>query len=373
MELEIKGLADGLDTFKKEAKAAIETAELEAKTAKEVSVKLGEDLTEVKSRLDAHEMNAKVAREKAAKPSFGEAFAKSVEENFEAISKVKKGQPFKMELKTVGNMLLSSNLTGDSVASYSTRQAILPSQKINFRDLIPTAQSATGLYVQYKETVGEGAIAAQTEGSSKGQIDFDFAEVKIVNDYVAGFATYSKQMMKSLPWIQGTLPRLLMRSFYEAENSIFFTAVSGAATGSTTTAETDDVKQLIDYIANQRTAKFAASFGLISHKQLARLNKLTYVNGYYSGSGGVVTAPDGTMTISGMPVIPVDWVTDDKVLIIDRDYLERVEVESLNITFSEEEGNNFTKNLITARIECYEDINLMLPTSSIYADLGNLT
>jgi len=79
------------------------------------------------------------------------------------------------------------------------------------------------------------------------------------------------------------------------------------------------------------------------------------------------------MTISGMPIIPVDWVTDDKVLIIDRDYLERVEVESLNITFSEEEGNNFTKNLITARIECYEDINLMLPTSAIYADLGNLT
>jgi len=373
MELEIKQISEGLDTFKKEAKADIEKAQLEAKEAKEVNVKLGEDLTELKSRLDQSEMRSKLIAEKAAKPTFGEAYAKAVEENFEAIQKVKKGQPFKMELKTVGNMLLSSNLTGDSVATYSTRQAILPSQKINFRDLIPTTPSATGLYVQYKETAGEGAIAAQTEGSSKGQIDFDFAEVKVVNDYIAGFATYSKQMMKSLPWVQNTLPRLLMRSFYEAENSIFFTAVSGAATGSTTTAETDDVKQLIDYIANQRTAKFAASFGVISHKQLARLNKLTYVNGYYSGSGGVVTAPDGTMTISGMPVIPVDWVTDDKVLIIDRDYLERVEVESLNITFSEEEGNNFTKNLITARIECYEDINLMLPTSAIYADLGNLT
>jgi hypothetical protein len=28
--------------------------------------------------------------------------------------------------------------------------------------------------------------------------------------------------------------------------------------------------------------------------------------------------------------------------------------------------------LVTARIECYEDINLMLTTSAIYADMGNV-
>ncbi len=33
---------------------------------------------------------------------------------------------------------------------------------------------------------------------------------------------------------------------------------------------------------------------------------------------------------------------------------------------------NFQKNLVTARIECYEDINLMLTTSAIYADMGNV-
>jgi hypothetical protein len=28
--------------------------------------------------------------------------------------------------------------------------------------------------------------------------------------------------------------------------------------------------------------------------------------------------------------------------------------------------------MVTARIECYEDINLMQPTSAIFADLGNV-
>jgi len=28
--------------------------------------------------------------------------------------------------------------------------------------------------------------------------------------------------------------------------------------------------------------------------------------------------------------------------------------------------------LVTARVECYENINLMLPTAAIYADFGNI-
>lgn len=306
------------------------------------------------------------------KKSFGEAFNEALENNFDKIQNVKKGQPFKMELKAVGNMLLSANLTGDGTASYSGRQAILPAQKVNMRDLIPTAISPTGLYVQYRETGGEGAIAQQTEGAVKGQVDYDFSEIKVVENYIAGFARFSKQMAKQLPYMQSTLPRLLMRDFYKVENANFYSTVTGAATGSTTTAETDDVKAIIDLLANQANANFNASFAIVNPSQMARLNKLLYTNGYYQGSGGVVSAPDGSITIGGTPIIPASWATDDKILIIDADYLERVETESLTIEFAMEDSDNFQRNLITARIECLENINLMLPTSAIYADLGNV-
>jgi hypothetical protein len=309
---------------------------------------------------------------KSEKKSFGEAFSEGLEKNFDAIQNVKKGHPFRMELKAVGNMLLSANLTGDGQASYSNRQAILPAQKVNFRDLIPTAISPTGLYVQYRETGGEGAIAQQTEGAVKGQVDYDFSEIKVVENYIAGFARFSKQMAKQLPYMQSTLPRLLMRDFYKVENANFWSTVTGAATGSTTTSETDDVKAIIDLLANQANANFNASFAIVNPSQLARLNKLLYTNGYYQGSGGVVSAPDGSITIGGTPIIQASWATDDKILIIDADYLERVETESLVIEFAMEDSDNFQRNLITARIECLENINLMLPTSAIYADLGNV-
>ena len=305
------------------------------------------------------------------KKSFGQIFQEGLEKNFDEIQKVKKGQPYRMELKAVGNMLLSSNLTGDGVASYSSTQAILPAQKINFRDLMPTAISPTGLYVQYRETGSEGALAQQTEGASKGQIDYDFTEVKVVENYIAGFARFSKQMAKQLPYMQTTLPRLLLRDFYKKENALFYASVTGAATGSTTTAETDDIKAIMDLLANQANANFNSSYAIVNPSQMARLNKLLYTNGYYQGSGGVVSAPNGAITINGTPIISASWATDDKILIIDRDYLERVETEAITVEFSMEDSDNFTKNLITARIECQEEVNLMLPTSAIYADLGN--
>jgi hypothetical protein len=270
-------------------------------------------------------------------------------------------------------MTLSGNLTGDAQASYAPNPAIQPSQSLNFRDLIPTVRSESGLYVYYRENSGlTNNIAAQTEGSNKGENDYSLTEVKVVNDYIAGFSTFSKQMLKSLPFMTQTLPRMLTRDFYKKENSIFFSTVSGAATGSTTTAETNDLLQLVDYIANQKNANFVASYALVSELQMARLLKATIAAGYYAGAGSVIVNPNGGITIWGVPVIAASWVTDDKVLIFDSAYLERVEVEGLAIEFSYENGENFQKNLVTARIECYEDINLMLTTSSIFADLGNV-
>jgi HK97 family phage major capsid protein len=270
-------------------------------------------------------------------------------------------------------MTLSGNLTGDSVATYAPNPAIQPAQSINFRDLVPTVRSSTGLYVYYRENAGlTNNIANQTEGSNKGENDYSLTEVKVVNDYLAGFSTFSKQMLKSLPFMTQTLPRMLQRDFFKAENAAFFSTVSGAATGSTTTAETNDLLQLIDYIGNQKTANFVPSYALVSQTQMGRLLKATVAAGYYAGNGSVIVSPNGGITIWGVPVISASWVTDDKVLIIDNNYIERVEVEGLAIEFSYENGDNFQKNLVTARIECYEDINLMLTTSAIYADLGNV-
>jgi hypothetical protein len=316
----------------------------------------------------------KDAETKKSVKSIGEQLMEGVDNDYVSIEKALKSQSgsFTMNLKAVGNMLLSANLTGDSVATYNQRQAILPGQALNFRDLMPSVSSATGTYVTYKESGSEGSISAQTEGNSKSQIDYDLTEVKTVNSYIAGFATFSKQMMKSLPFIESTLTRMMLRDFFKAENAAFFSTVSGAATGSTTVTATNDVEQIVELIANQKNANFKASYALVSPSQMARLIIATFAKGYYAGAGAIILNGAGGVTIWGTPVLEASWVADDKVLIIDADYLERVEVEGLNVTFSYENSDNFVKNLVTARVEAYEAVNLMLPTSAIFSDMGNI-
>ena len=278
----------------------------------------------------------------------------------------------KVSLKAQGSdMTVANSLTGDPWATYNQRQAIQPSQKVNFRDLIPTTESPTGLYITYTENTGEtNNIVLQTEGSTKGQNQYQLTEAKTVNGYISGFSVFSKQFLRNLPFIQGALTRMLLRDFYKAENSAFYTTVSGAATGPTSMgASPDDVKQLIALIGGQLDTNYAASFVVVSNSLMARLLQSTYTSGYYPGAGTVQIAGNA-MTIWGTPIISASWVAAQKALMIDSDYLERVEVEGLNIAFSFEDSTNFRQNKVTARIECMEAINLMQPASACFADLG---
>lgn len=284
---------------------------------------------------------------------------------------LKKGGKFRLEMPEAKTMTIAGNVTGNPVTSYSLRQAIQPAQLVNFRDLVPTVRSESGLYTFYKENTGlTNNIAPQTEGALKGANDYSLTETKIVNSYIAGFSRFSKQMMKSLPFLSQTLPRMLQRDFFKAENASFFGTVSAAATGVTTMTQTVDLKQLVELIANQKAANFNPSYILVSPAQQAKILIDTINAGYYVGSGSVQIGTGGDITIWGVPVISATWVTNDKALVIDSDYIERVEVEGIAIEFSYEDSDNFQKNLVTARIECYEAINLMLPNSAIFATLN---
>lgn len=373
---EVKSAADAVNTMKAANETAIADVKSEVAEVKSAIVTMDEAAKANQKALDEliAAKNAKSLQSKSTK-SFGDAFAETMADAFESkqaeIKNFAKDRNAKLvlELKEVGSMTTINNLTGDGTATYNTRQGLVPSQKINFRDLIPTAQSPTGLYVTYRETGGEGALTVQTEGNAKGQIDYDLTEVKVVSDYIAGFARFSKQMMFQLPFLQTSLQRMLLRDFYKKENAEFFSTVSTAAQGSTTTSATVDAEQLVDWIANQLNANFNASFALVNYSQWARLLKTKPSD--YSVPGGVIIDPTGNIRICGVPIIGASWVTDDKALIIDSDFVERVETESLRVEFSYEDSDNFQRNLVTARVECFEDVNVLRRDAIIYGDFGN--
>lgn len=374
VEVEIKKMSDIVETIKKDAEQkskdfteqakSIETKMLEKMEEMKGGLVSADDIKafqkEMQDQFDELATKSKTLQDKEEKTLGSELKEKLPGMQAEILKALgSRGGSFRIDMPEVKTMTLGGSLTGDPVATYSSRQAILPSQKVNFRDLIPSVQSDTGLYVYYREnTGGSNNIARQTEGSTKGENNYAFTEVKLVEEYIAGFTTFSKQIAKSLPWMQQTLPRLLMRDFFKKENSIFYQEVLEVA-GAISTAETDPVKKLIDAIASQLDANYDVSFVVVKNADLADLIKSTYTNGYYPGAGTVGMTQAG-LTIMGVPVVGASWATANKALLVDNNFLERVQVSGLAIELSYENGTNFEKNLVTARIECQEEINPML-------------
>jgi HK97 family phage major capsid protein len=367
---------------KAEAKSKETTAAMEAKMAElSETIKQGSatEIAEAKAALQA-QYDEFVTKGKPVEPIKSKGLDQGISD---ALSNYKFGpegvdndftnelrskKSIKFDLPEVKAMGLANNLSGDPVASYGPRQGIIPSQRVNFRDLVPTLNTETGLYVFYRENATANNIAVQSAGSVKGENTYSLSEVKVVQNYIAGTVTFTKQMATSLPWLQTTLPRMLMRDYYKKENSLFYTAITAVATPDTS-AETDNVKKLIDFIAAQQDQDFSVSSVVVSHADMASLVKSTYTNGYYAGAG-LVQLPGQGITIMGIPIIAASWATTGQALLMDNDYIERVQVKGLAIELSYENSDNFVRNLVTARVECQTEINLLLNASTALGTLA---
>lgn len=388
----IKATADGLELKTKEQLnsivLAVETInqrmdQMAGKKDVEPVGQLKKDLETLNENLKKNQevidnFLAEKDKRKVEKKSFGDEWKSMIEEAVggakEAeVQKAINDRGFKktMDLK-VANMTISSTITGEGQFSYNNRQGLLPNQSPNFRDLLPTTPSPTGAYVTFRETGSTGSISAQTEGSSKTQIDYAFTEIKAVSKYISGFVRFSKQLMYNLPFLQNTLPRVLLRDFYKKENDYLYTTIAGNATGVNTAANptpTVDIEEVIRMIGNQRNANFDASYIITDWLQWSKF-LLTKPNDY-NLPAATFADPNGNFRLAGIPMIGASWAQSDHILLLDVNYYERVETESLRVDFSFEDNDNFTKNLITARVECFEEINRLRDDAAIYRDLGN--
>lgn len=282
------------------------------------------------------------------------------------------GRDSKLEFTVKTTMTQGNTITGGGVNTYNPRQGLLPSQKRNFRDLITTTPSKTGLFVTYRETNSAQAAGAQTEGSDKTNLVYTFTAGTSTLKYIAGYVTFTKQLMFNLDFFEGTLPRMLQRDFFRKENQYLYQTIAVAGTGSTAAANptpTVDIEEIIRMIGNQRNAEFEASIGIIDWNEWARL-AVTKPNDYSMPL--VVTSPNNdALYVAGMPLVGASYAETDHILLFDTDYVERVEGESLRVEFSYENNDNFQKNLITARVECFEEVNLLRTDAVIYRDFSN--
>lgn len=293
----------------------------------------------------------------------------------EEITKMTNDRNFRLQMDLkVADMTTASTVTGDVVHSYNSRQGLVPNQNTNMRNLIPTTMSPTGSYVTYRETGTTGSISVQTEGQSKTQIDYAFTEIKVVSKYIAGFAVVSKQLMYHLPFLQNTLPRVLLRDYYKKENDYLYDAMIAAATADATAPASaiNDAEEILYWIANLREADYNASAGILTWGQRAHLLATRPgASGQYSVPGSMQNPQsNGMIEIDGVPMVGASFADAGEFLLFDRDFVERVETESLSVTFSFEDNDNFRRNLVTAKVECFTELNVLRPDAILHGEFG---
>jgi len=386
----IKATADGLELKTKEQLNSITLAveTINQKLATVVPAKDFEIVNAMKKDIDELNGNLKKNQEfidnfvaeqgkrKVEKKDFETTWLDAVQNEIKAkeaeIKNFQHDRKAKLQFNIQVKDMTLSSVTGDYQQGYNSRQGLAPAQRSNFRDLIPTTPSPTGSFVTFRETNTVQSPGVQTENNTKTDMNYAFTEVKSVSKYIAGKVDFSKQLMFALPFLNNTLPRMLLRDFFKKENDYFYVTAAQAATGVNTisgSAVTVDAEELLHMIANQLTANFDASYAIVDWRQWARI--LATKPNDYSIPGGVVIGPNGSVSFAGTPLVGASWAQTDHALIFDRDIMERVETESLRVEFSYENNDNFEKNMVTARVECFEELNILRPDGIIYRDFGN--
>jgi len=298
---------------------------------------------------------------------YKKAMVEALQEKFSEIQSVRKGAGVKMEVKAVGNMTAANNLTGSTVITYQSGVAAVPSQIINFADIVPSVQSSTGTYVIYRETGAEGSISNQTTpGNAKTQKDYDFTQVTFTANYLSGFVRFAKQMAQDLPFLQTFLPDALRRDYFKAENAQFYAGIIAAATASTA-SQTEAVERIIHDLGQLEAADYAPNGIILNPVDWATI-AITKPSDFSLPS--VVTFINGQLTINGVPVYKASWVTADEYVVGDWTMAKKVIVDGLAVEFFEQDSDNVQRNLITARVESRVVLAIDRPDAFI---LGTIT
>lgn len=347
----------------------------EVKTLNEDLAKKGKSLEEINTAIT--ELKAKRGRfsavgdpeEKSTKEILQELFR----DNHAKIKSVADGNGrFAMETKTVGTMTASANITGNVVSSYMLTPAVRGRRKVHFQDLVNTIQSSTGVWKFFRQNIpaGEGSFGFQTtHGAAKAQLDYDLTEVTETTEYLAGFARFARQMAEDLPFLESFIANELLEDYKRQEDLEFFGELRSAATGSTTTSASVYAEKLIDYIGNMMDNDYEPTSIVTTSANWATLLKTKPAD--YSIPGGITISPEGTVMIAGIPVYVANSLylgsSSNKTLVADWSQAAIIQSAGLRTSFSEEDADNFTKNLITAKLERRVALAILRPDAFIYA------
>lgn len=271
--------------------------------------------------------------------------------------------------KAVGVMTLGSNLTGTSQVSYVESPILRSFYNPKLYEVFRIIPTATGnvTFPRGNTAIGEGSFGNQTEGNSKGQVDYDVTMVNVSVPFLAGFAKVSRQMLQDLPFLQAYLSSSLTEDWNRAfNNSAMASITASATTGST--SETIVASRIVDYIAQHMALGLGMpDMILTTHAVWASILKTTNGTGSsFSVPGGITIGASGETRIMGIPLIPHSQIPTGKVYVMNSNAFGIAQASGLAVRTTETDQDDFVKNLITYRCEARVQLLSFQPTAAVY-------
>lgn len=276
-----------------------------------------------------------------------------------------RGEAVGMNFKAVGDMNLTANIGAgwaSSIAGLSNTILTDPFRQVHLRDLLRSSTiEQNGVFKFAKKTGGEGAPAIQTEGASKSQVDYDFTISEVTPKTIAAYSKISKQMLSRLTWLQSFVSTQMVQDLLNVEDTLLYDyAGTGAFAGlyesastytpsGTVTIASNRWDKLANAIAQLKALRFAPSAILVNP-----IDEMELLINKESGAGyshpSLLTGQ--RISIAGVPVISTDIVTANTFHVADFNKAAELLFEDNIMTeFAYEDGDNFTKNLVTVRVE----------------------
>lgn len=279
--------------------------------------------------------------------------------------------------KAVGTVTLS-NVSGELPTQIGNMVAPL-SRKLHIRSLITNSPMTAATYSYPVLSDGEGTVGIQTEGSAKAQTDVDVEFKEKSPIVIAHWQRHSEQVLSDIPQLLSYVSGRMVEQLLNKEDAEILLGAGGSnrldgiLTGATAYVPTGS--------ANVSTAnRYSYLFDSIS--KLAQIDSMAtgiLINpyAYYEmlqvrSSDLVYTAPTsitfegGTLRFAGVPVYQSTAMAANAFCVGDWSEVDLRIKNGISVDLSREDGDNFTKNLVTVRVEERIGLAVYRPASFIY-------
>ncbi|MGH2622038.1 MAG: phage major capsid protein [Sphingobacterium sp.] len=395
---EVKSALDALENNVKslvgakaeEAAEQVKALKAELEAAKTEGTKLDEKFQKQFDELATSLTNAQTKRSHV-KTNFADAFGDMIDENAESLSSYAgtKGKKTRMststEIKAVGDMSFGNFGVGAyEAATTEVRSGLItsPFAPIWLRGILPqsSTSSAAIQYLRASSPTGEGAAGVWDETAvplvDKPEVDFDFELVTETVDWIAGYTRIHRSMLDDVDFLRSYIPNQLIygdRGLFVAENALIYSALSTAATAYDGTA-TVPVERVLDAAFGQLVDSYMyPTHILMNNRDFLNLIRFNKAGGSleYDLPGNSITQVGGQYYLDGVPVFAVPSVPAGEFLVLDNRHTQFVSRMAPEIQWSDEDRDNFVKNLVTVRAEERAAVLILNEAAIISGTLGS--